>query len=173
MKIKIADFEFKKCELCDLNEIMQIQKEAFEILPDLSLLRKNTIEMIRECLLPPHVTLGAWYQGALVAFSILYFPDEGEENLSYCLEGIDVTGLKTVNNKLCIVRRDFRGNSLQYTLSKKLEEYAKAASANLICATVSSKNSYSMNNILRLGYTYNKTLIKYEGLERNLYYKFL
>ena len=125
--------------------------------------------------MPPHVTLGAWYDNTLVAFSILYVPCDNEENLSMSLENVDIKGLKTANNKLCIVRKMFRGNSLQFELGRRLESYAHEMGIKLICATVSPKNQYSINNIngiLRLGYTYNRTFLSKYG-ERNLYYKFL
>ena len=173
MKIEIEDFLFKKCDSSCFNEVLVIQSETFDELIETDILRHNSESMLRKCLFPPHVTLGAWYGGVLTAFSILYFPqDEDEENLSLYLEKVDVRGLKTANKKLCIVRKDFRGNSLQYELARRLEPYAIEAGVGLICTTVSPKNLFSINSILRLGFTYNRTLIKY-GFERSLYYKFI
>jgi hypothetical protein len=171
-----ADFIIKKCGPDCLDRILAIQTEIFSELPDTDILRKNTVPMLRGCLSPPHVTLGAWYGGELAAFSVLYFPgDDGDgdgENLAAYLENVDTAGLNTVNNKLCIVRKPFRGNSLQYELGRRLEQYAVEAGCGLICATASPKNSYSIHNMQQMGYIYNRTLSKY-GLERNLYYKFI
>lgn len=172
MKIQFDNFIIKQCTTSDLNEILVIQNETLVDLSSVDILRENTLQMLEECLCPPHLTLGAWYKGELAAFSVLYYPHDDKENLSIHLKSMDVSGLKTANNKLCIVRKDFRGNSLQYHLGLILECHAVRTGTKLLCATVSPKNSYSINNILRLGYVYNRMLNKYE-FERNLYYKFI
>ena len=169
MKINISDFEIKECGEEHLPEILRIQEEAFEHLESPDLLRRNTPEMLLECLRAPHVTLGAFYGGRLAAFSILYFPQTDEERLSDSLS-LDCTEKKTVNYKLCIVRKDFRGNSFQYELASRLLEIAKNAGMDIICATASPDNKYSDRNILRLGFKCDRTLEKY-GYSRNLYYK--
>lgn len=169
MRIDINDFEIKECGEEYLPELLAIQDEAFEHLESPELLRKNTPEMLLECLRPPHVTLGAFYRGRLAAFSILYFPQSAEERLSDSLS-FDCGDKKTVNYKLCIVRKDFWGNSLQYELASRLVERARDAGMDIICATASPHNKHSERNILRLGFKCDKTLEKY-GLSRNLYYK--
>lgn len=172
MKYDINAFEMKKCIPSDLDSILEIQDETFASLEDKDLLRKNTDEMLLECLKHPHVTLGAWHGGRLAAFSVLYFPGNSPENLAASLTSVDGKNLFSANYKLCIVRPDYRGNSLQYILAKKLEDYAVQRGAKIICSTVSPKNPYSMRNVEKLGYIYDHTLTKY-GLERNLYYKYL
>ena len=172
MKIQFNNFVVDQCTPKHLDDILCIQNETLTDLPSSDILRENTPEMLEECLNPPHFTIGAWYEGKLAAFSVLYYPHDDKENLSIYLQGLDVSGLSSANNKLCIVRKEFRGNSLQYNLALIIERYAISRGTNLICATVSPHNPYSINNILRLGYVYNKTLVKY-GFERNLYYKFI
>lgn len=172
MKIRFEDFIIRQCTPGHLKEVLCLQNETLPDLPSADILRENTPEMLEECLNPPHHTVGAWYKGELAAFSVLYYPNNEKENLSLSLKGIDVSGLITANNKLCIVRKKFRGNSLQYNLGLVLERHAASNGTNLLCATVSPKNPYSINNILRLGFVYNNTLLKY-GFERNLYYKFI
>lgn len=175
MKIPFEKFTIKECGIEHLDEILKMQEEAILTLPSADILRKNTPEMIESCLLKPHITIGAFYEGMLAAISVLYFPGDSEEDLSHYLAGIDADGLKTANNKLCIVRERFRGNGLQYKLGVILERYAAEENVKLMCSTVSPKNPYSINNIIKLGFTYNRTLTldKYGGVERNLYYKFI
>jgi len=43
----------------------------------------------------------------------------------------------------------------------------------IICATVSPKNPVSSSSLLRSGYTRNRTLLMYSGIERDLYYKII
>lgn len=165
------EFTIGPCGPEQLDALLDIQEETFAALEDESLLRRNTPEMLENCLLPPHVTLGAWHGNVLAAFSILYFPEE-DEDLSLSLTGVDRAGLRAANYKLCIVRPAFRGSGLQYRLGTALDPFARRAGAGLLCATVSPHNRHSMENIRKMGYTYNRTLTKY-GLERALYYKFL
>lgn len=172
-KIPVEEFDISICTTEHFSDIIQIQDEAFETLSSPDLLRKNTAEMLLDCLNPPHVTLGAWYKGELAGISILYYPKKDEsDNLSAFLENVDVKGLKSANNKLCIVRSQYRGNSLQYEMGKILEHMAAKSGVKIMCATAHPDNTYSVNNLLKLGFIYNRTLTKY-GLERNLYYKFI
>lgn len=172
MKINIDDFIIKQCTEKDLEEVLNIQDEAFRYLGASELLRKNTPEMLLESLRPPHITLGAWYGEKLVAFSVLYFPADEKEDLAIYLEGVELAGMKAANYKLCIVRKDFRGNSLQYELGSRLMQYAAQSGINVLCATASPHNAHSIHNIELMGFKYNKTLEKY-GYMRNLYYKVL
>lgn len=165
------DFDIRPCGPDQLDDLLDLQDAAFAAMEDENLLRRNTPEMFRSCLLPPHVTLGAWLEGTLAAVSILYFPEE-EEDLSRSLAGVDLAGRRAANYKLCIVRPEFRGRALQYRLGMALEGMARERGVGVLCATVSPKNSHSARNIRRMGYTENRTLTKY-GLERALYYKLL
>lgn len=170
VKLGIDEFEFKICNIHDLKKILDIQNEAFSLLEDHTLLRKNTPEMLSECLELPNITIGAWYNGELAAFSVLYFPTADSETLALSLSEPKNRALKSANYKLCIVKSKFRGNSLQYELGKRLLEYAADADIQIVCVTASPLNTHSVRNIERLGYVYDRTLKKY-GFERNLYYK--
>lgn len=171
-RIDANGFSIRKCANTELAEILDVQNEAFSDMPRGGLLRINTKEMFLECLRAPNITLGAWFGDRLAAFSILYYPHDEAEDLSVSLNGVGVKGEKTANYKLCIVRREFRGKSLQYVLGLEKERIAIESGTKLLCATVSPDNPHSIDNILRLGFIYNRTLMKY-GYERNLYYKFV
>lgn len=172
VKIPINEFKIHLCTSNHFNDIIQLQNEAFSTLLS-DILRRNTNEMLRDCLKAPHITLGAWYNGELAAFSILYYPKDNEsDNLSLYLENVNINGVKSANNKLCIVNSKYRGNSLQYELGKLIEDIAIKSNIKLMCVTAHPENLHSINNLLKLGFIYNRTLIKY-GFQRNLYYKFI
>ena len=165
-------FEFRKLDVSYTDGIMKIQDETFKGLPDSNLLRRNTREMIESCLKEPNITIGAFCNDELAGFGVLYFPNEKAEELAPLVKSTDTVNLKSANFKLCIVREKYRGNSLQYELGIRIENEAVLHDCKIICATVSPKNIYSRNNILRLGYEYDRTLEKY-GLERDLFFKIL
>lgn len=170
MKLNFEDFTIKTCDINSLDDILTLQAKVFETLPDKDTLRYNSEDMLRECLIEPNITIGAYYNDILVGFSVLYFPKSNQENLSLSLENVNLDNTTSANYKLCMVSDDFRGNQLQTELYKLLELEAIKQGVNLICATVSPKNPISIHNVTKLGFTYNRTLLKY-NLERNLYYK--
>lgn len=172
MKIPFECFKFKICTPSQLDDIIEIQDEVSSELGKSDILRINTTDMLMDCLNPPHITVGAWYGDTLAGFAVLYCPQSAEEELAPNLDNIDLSNVNAANYKLCIVRSEYRGNSLQYYLELELERFAKDKGINMLCATVSPKNKYSLDNVSKLGYIYNKTLTKY-GFERNLYYKFI
>ena len=172
MKIKLDELKFVEFKLNNLNEILQLQDEVILSLENPLLLRKNTPEMFVDCLTPPNYTIGVKSGDKLIALGVLYLPKDNEEDLSHLLIGVDLTGKKSANYKLCMVAKDYRGNGLQVALGKMLEDKAKEYGINLLCATVSPDNFYSRNNMLKLGYTFNTTLPKYNGV-RDIFYKFI
>ena len=163
MKLPLEDFEFRRCEPCNADEILTMQSEVLAGLTDAEILRNTPEQILRECLQPPHLTIGAWHGNTLAAFSMLYLPCEGnkEEDLSARLENVDIRGLIPANHQLVIVKKEFRGNSLQDELARRLESYALESGVGIICATVSPKNPVSSNSLLRSGYTRNRTLLMY------------
>lgn len=171
MKYTDNEFEFKKCEMKDLDAICKIQEIAFENLENTNLLRRNTKEMLEKCLNDPHYTLGAFHNGNLVAFAILYDGQKTVENIGLDI-GIDGDELNAVANvKLVIVLPNYRGNGLQNKLVFQLEQIAKFKGKKLLCATVSPENIYSIKNFEKLGYKVNTQKEKYNGLVRNIYCK--
>jgi len=163
-------FDFRTCTPADLGDLLRLQDEAFELIDDKNMLRYNSADMLRTCLCPPHVCLAAFAADRMAAFAILFVPDKAED----LAHDLDITNnLKAANLKLVIVGNAFRGMGLQTELMKKLEATASALGFGLLCCTCSPKNTHSLRNIEGLGYLYAKTITKYGGLERNLYYKII
>lgn len=171
MKIPKNEFEFKKCCSVNLDEICQIQEEAFEAMDDTSLLRKNSRESLQICLDEPHYTLGAFHNGILAGFAVLFDPKLTSENIALDAGFSEEVAVSTVNFKLVIVRPSYRGNGLQTEFIEQLEILAKEKDFKKIFATVSPKNEYSKNNFLKNGYVFHSQKVKYNGLIRNIYYK--
>jgi len=171
--IVTENISYQKCDKTHLADIMKIQRDALLIMTDKTLLRENSEDKLALCLLEPHYTLGAFYEDKLIAFAILYVGGETEENLGLSLEDIDHVANDVVNLKLIIVSKEFRGNKLQISLVRKLEELAIEKRFYYICATIATNNEHSTKNFEKLGYHFEKQEIKYEGFMRNLYRKVL
>lgn len=163
--------QLRQCQPADLQVIIDLNEAIYAALPDKSVLRHNSPEMIASCLEEPNVTLGVWDGELLVAIGMLYVPQCIEEDHFHDL---DLQGdYKSANQKLFLVRDRYRGLGLQRTLIREVEKTAIARGYNLLCTTVAPNNDFSINNFLKEGYVYAKTEMKYGGLVRNLYYKVL
>ena len=161
--------ELRRCQPSDLQAVIDLNETIYSVLPDKSVLRHNSPEMIASCLEEPNVTLGIWDGSVLVAIGMLYVPLCLEEDHFHDL---DLQGdYKSANQKLFLVRESYRGQGLQRRLIREVEKVAVARGFNLLCTTVAPNNDFSINNFLKEGYVYAKTEKKYGGLLRNLYYK--
>lgn len=150
--------------------MLEIQEEAFKVLEDPDLLRRNTYETLEVCFNEKSLVLGAYIDGEIAGFGILYDAGKDKENLAYSLD--DVSDVENyVNVKLTIVRPAFRGKGIQRLLIEKLVEYAAKEGFKGACSTVSPKNNFSSNNLTKCGFEAVKTLVKYGGMKRILFYK--
>lgn len=163
--------ELRLCQPSDLQTVIDLNETVYAALPDKSILRHNSPEMIASCLNEPNVTLGYWEGNLLVAIGMLYVPQCIEEDHFHDL-GLQ-GDYKSANQKLFLVREGYRGLGLQRKLIREVECIAVARGYNLLCTTVAPNNTFSINNFLKEGYVYAKTEEKYGGLLRNLYYKIL
>ncbi len=163
--------ELRQCKACDLQSVVNLNEAVYAALPDKSVLRHNSPEMMASCLEEPNVTLGIWDGNLLVAIGILYVPQCIEEDHFHDL-GLQGE-YKSANQKLFLVRDGYRGLGLQRRLIREVENIAVARGFNLLCTTVAPNNTPSVSNFTSEGYVYAKTEVKYGGLMRNLYYKIL
>lgn len=163
--------EIKICRPSDFQAVVELNERVYAALPDKSILRHNSPEMIASCLEEPNVTLGIWDGDMLVAIGMLYVPQCIEEDHFHDL-GLQ-GDYRSANQKLFLVRDGYRGQGLQRQLIRAVEQLAKQRGYNLLCTTVAPNNTYSINNFLKEGYVYATTEEKYGGLVRNLYYKVL
>jgi GNAT superfamily N-acetyltransferase len=161
--------DIRKCNLSDFQSVVDLNETIYAALPDQSVLRHNSPEMIASCLKEPNVTLGIWDGELLVAIGMLYVPQCLEEDHFHDL-GLEGS-YKSANQKLFLVREGYRGLGLQRRLIREVEKTAMSRGYNLLCTTVAPNNTFSINNFLAEGYVYAKTEQKYGGLVRNLYYK--
>ena len=141
--------QLRQCQPADLQVIIDLNEAIYAALPDKSVLRHNSPEMIASCLEEPNVTLGVWDGDLLVAIGMLYVPQCIEEDHFHDL---DLQGdYKSANQKLFLVRDRYRGLGLQRRLIREVEKTAVARGYNLLCTTVAPNNDFSINNFLKEG----------------------
>ena len=97
------------------------------------------------------------------AFSILN-PGLHSFNYGYDL-GFDTSSLlQVVNMDTIAVHPDYRGRGLQKHLMQEAEQEVAHRGPHILLCTVHPDNSFSLNNILALGYTIERKLPKYGSL---------
>jgi len=94
------------------------------------------------------------------AFDIL-IPGLNSFNYGYDLEFERQQLLQVVNMDTIVVHPDYRGLGLQRTLMLEAEKWAFAQGYQILMCTVHPDNSFSLNNMLKLGYRIEKKLPKY------------
>lgn len=160
--------EFRQCQPSDLDAVLALNQKVYDSLEDKTLLRLNSTEMIASCLVEPNVTMGAWDGGRLVAIGILYVPQVEEEDLSHYVEN---AVFPAANQKLYLVDAAYRGQGLQRKIIRIIEEIARKRGYLMLCTTIAPHNTFSINNFAAESYIYSTTVVKYGGLERNIYFK--
>lgn len=159
------------CRPSELPLLLELQETIFAQLPNPTLLRRNSEEMLAECLSAPHTVIGAYDEERLVAVAILYVPTNDAEELSHLLQDVDqYPRTTTANYKLALVDPHYRGRGLQVAMGRRLEQVAIQQGFRRLCTTVSPDNIASRTNIQHQGFYYNRTLQKY-GYCRELWYK--
>ena len=141
--------ELRRCNPADFKAVIELNETVYAALPDKSVLRHNSPEMIASCLEEPNVTLGLWEDNLLVAIGMLYVPQCIEEDHFHDL-GLQ-GDFRSANQKLFLVREGYRGLGLQRRLIQEVEKVAVERGFNLLCTTVAPNNAFSINNFLREG----------------------
>lgn len=105
--------------------------------------------------------------GNTAGFFMVAFPGLTAKNLGHHLE-LDQKQLLTVAHMdSVVILPEFRGNGLQYKLIQKAEEVLKEETDYRIwMATVHPDNTYSLQNVLSLGYEVVAEALKYGGYRR-------
>lgn len=151
------------CDINDISKIMKLQDEVIDSLEDKSLLRHNEQEMFLSCLKYPNLSLGIFDDEELVALSIFVDARGTDEDLSLNLKKNQVE--KCGNYKLVMVKKGYRGGVQKYIFNYLLY-YAKKQGFSHLAVTVAPENSYSLDNILSLGFKVDHEAIKYGGNRR-------
>ncbi len=161
------ELELKLLDISYIDEIIQLEQDIFDALDIKELYATSTKEEFTEILTTKGKIIGAINcKDELVAMGA--YIDYGYDDHNYAYD-LDLHGdeILTVGQiESTIVREQYRGNRLQEKLCIILEGFALSNNKSIIAATVSPKNSYSLNTFLKLGYTIEKEKIKYEDLVR-------
>lgn len=103
--------------------------------------------------------------GRLAAIFDVLYPGLDCCNYGYDLSLSEEELLRVVHMDTSAVRSDYRGKGLQAKMIRRAEEELSGKGHRILLSTVHPENSYSLNNLLGLGYAIEKRVAKY-GSER-------
>lgn len=177
------NYEFRSINnLKYFEQVYKLQLEAVQASEQIKegMLRANTKDMIKSCLASPHESIGIFKENNLIGFGILYDPNVNPaESIKKDLDLIkekriaEIDDKQIMHIKLVVIDKNHQGYHLQYHMNKYLEEIAKNKGVKLLLTTVSPFNIPSVKNTFKAGFTYKKTVKKYDGAARLIYAKFL
>lgn len=135
----------------DLDDIMELQTIAIQSLKDQEVFRTHPADYYLEHFQRGSYVIGTFTDDGLIAYSILYFPGDHEDNFGRDIflpmdELNKVAQLATV-----AVHPAYRGNSLQKTMYSVSLDEAKRLGFQHACCMVSPKNHPSLRNIFSQG----------------------
>ena len=102
----------------------------------------------------------------LIAMGVYAKKGYDESNYAYDigLNGEEV--FKVAQIESTIVKSEYRGNKLQRLICEELEKIARKDNIEILTATASPYNEFSVNTFMNLGYEIKKDKLKYGGLRR-------
>lgn len=99
--------------------------------------------------------------GRMAAAFYTFAPGLEPFNYGYDLGFSEEKLLRVVHMDTVAVHPDYRGLGLQYRLMQEAETEIRKRGSRILLCTVHPENHYSLNNILRQGYTVERELPKY------------
>ena len=164
----MVEAEFKLLDISYIDEVMKLQNLISKSIENKEIFAVTSREEFEEYFLENGKILGCVTKekSKLIAIGVLVRFGYNKENYGYDL-GIEGEKLLKIGQiDTVAVLEEYRGNKLQYLLIKYLEELAQSMGINIMCATVSPYNKYSLYTFEKLGYQVKKDKLKYGGLRR-------
>ena len=164
-------YEMRFMDESNLDEMMGLQEIVIHHLADKEIFRTRSVDYFQEHLQMEKSAIGVFCQDALIAYNILHFPGDNNDNFGLDINLPKDDLLNVVHLATIAVHPDFRGNSLQ----SKMQRAHLRMIANLgykhVCCMVSPKNRPSLQNILSQGLTIKALKIKFQWHLRYIMHK--
>lgn len=170
---KYKNFKLKKLNKNDITSIYELQNNVFSEGYTEEKLRYNSLSMLDDFFLSKHHSLGIYDDNNLIAFGLSKLIQaknelltEEELNEIYNIEKINKINNKIAVIKLIIVKKEYRGNGFQLFILNYLEQFYKNQNFELLIASVSPQNTYSLKNFISANYKKFKIKKLYNNQDR-------
>jgi len=157
----------------NLLEVMDLQGIIIQNLSDKEIFRTHSIDYFRDHFNVENAVIGIFTEDGLIAYNILYFPGENEDNF-----GADVNLPRDELDRVAhlatvAVHPAYRGNSLQSKMQGAHLKVIQEMGFEHVCCMVSPKNRPSLQNILSHGLIIKALKIKFGWRLRYIMHKSL
>lgn len=162
-----VEVRLKELDMSYLDKIMKLQKIIIDGLENKELYADTEREEFAEYIKGNGKIIGyVTMDNELIAMGVYAKKGYHESNYGYDigLNGEDV--LKVGQIESTVVKSEYRGNRLQKIICEELEKIALENNTEILCATASPYNEFSVNTFRSLGYEIKKDKLKYGGLRR-------
>jgi ribosomal protein S18 acetylase RimI-like enzyme len=166
-------YEMRFLEETHLTDIIELQDIISHSLADKEIFRTQSADYFINHLQTKNSIIGTFTEDGLVAYSVLYFPGDREDNF-----GIDISLHrddldKVVHMASVAVHPAYRGNSLQRIMQGIHLEVAEGMGYEHACCMVSPKNPPSLMNIFSHGLIIKALKLKFDQRLRYIMHKHL
>lgn len=166
-------YEMRHIDERNLDGIMKLQDIVSQRLKDREIFRTHSADYFIAHLRMNSSSIGAFTDDGLIAYSILYFPGENEDNFGrdislHADEMNRVAHLATV-----AVHPAYRGNSLQKSMYAVSLDAARKMGCKHVCCMVSPKNFVSLQNIFSHGFLIKALKMKFDRRLRYIMHRHL
>ena len=156
------ELTIRKGTFADTEALISLIQEVWQHMEKKEWLYLDDPEDVREMMNSGTMQLWVAMDGdrLAAAFDIL-IPGLHPFNYGYDLDFDETALLQVVNIDTVAVHPDYRGKGLQQKLMEEAENWAFDNGYPILLCTVHPENRYSLQNMLKLGYTVQKELPKY------------
>lgn len=164
-------YEMRFLDKSDLYDIIILQNLIAQSLQSQEIFRLHDEDYFRSLLESKRSVIGVIADEELIAYSLIYIPGEGKENLGRDV-GLPEKELKLVAHlQAAAVHPAYRGKGLQRRMGAAHLKVIEEMGFEHVLCTVSPKNPISLRNVLANGFMIRGLKPKFEGAWRYIMYK--
>lgn len=166
-------FEIRLLSASHLDDVMFVQDQTFQALPDKSIYYPSARHIFQDSLSGRGLVIGCFVEDALIGFRSIWLPTDSEENLGIDI-GIEKKEhlIKVAHLERACVLPEFTGNRLQMRMTNHAIELAKQhGHFRYLCSTVAPTNYASMQDKFSADMVIVSLLKKYEDYYRYIFFR--
>lgn len=169
--MRIQEMEIRRLSHMDVNQIRVLMTDVISRLSSQELFAMDDEAYFLKHMEGKGEIYGAFYNDALVAYSVLAFPGKSESNLGIELgvPEVELTRIAVLDST--VVHESARGLGLQSFFHELRERRARERGFLYLYSTVHPENNPSIKNLERAGFTLQFTRPMYGGKTRHCYSK--
>jgi ribosomal protein S18 acetylase RimI-like enzyme len=164
-------YEMKFLDESALQDILNLQELIARDLPSPEIFRLHDEDYFSRLFRLERSVIGVIVDGSLIAYSLIYIPGKGGENLGRDV-GLPEEELERVAHlQAAVVHPAYRGNGLQKKMGAAHLKVIEEMGFEHVLCTVSPKNPFSLRNVFSNGFVIRGLKPKFEGAWRYIMYK--